>query len=113
MANHKPRSYSSDFKAKAVAMVHAGQSQTAVAAELGFPAQNLNRWVRETAGSSPPDVLTLQQRQAFLRQEAAYKRDLARLEAEIVLLKKHPGPACRCPRRTTMHRCPLCFRCSI
>lgn len=82
------RTYSDAFKAQAVARVLAGETQTAVATDLGTSPVNVQRWVRAVQPVLPPDDLTPWQQQVFLEQEAAYRRDLARLEAEIDVLKK-------------------------
>jgi len=82
------RSYSKAFKANAVARVLAGETQTAVAADVGTAAVNVQRWVREATGSVSVEELTPRQQLVFLQQEAAYRRDLDRLAAEIDLLKK-------------------------
>jgi transposase len=83
----KPRKYSDQFKAEAVAMVtELGKRQVEVSRELGIPTTTLARWLEKArspkSGASGGTVMVPDQEAARL------KAQIRRLEQENSFLKK-------------------------
>jgi transposase len=80
-----PRAYPSEFRARAVALVRAGQSVTTTAADLGITDTALYNWVKqdridrgEIPGTTTPESRELRKARRRVRE----------LEAEVEILRR-------------------------
>jgi transposase-like protein len=88
MARRKRRSFTPEYKAEAVRLVHVGdRSVGEVAKALDLPETALRNWTKLAAidaGKGPPGALTTAEREELVR----LRRDNKRLEMEREILKK-------------------------
>ena len=80
-----PRPFPAEFRLRAVALVRAGKTITATAAELGISTGALHNWVRQ-------DQIDRGERPGLTTQESAElakaKKRIRALEAEVEILKR-------------------------
>lgn len=88
MARRKRRSFTPEYKAEAVRLVHVGdRSVGEVAKALDLPETALRNWTKLAAidaGKGPPGALTTAEREELVR----LRRENKRLEMEREILKK-------------------------